>query len=264
MPARSIQGDYWWHEEKGHGAPLVLLHGFPLDRRIWTAQLEELSTAARVITPDLPGFGRSRSDKPFTLESLADGLHELLKQLDALPCVLGGLSMGGYVSLAFASKFAADLRGLMIVNSKAEADSPQAKEGRGKMIDLVRTQGSMAVSEAMLPRMLAEKTIADNARLTNFVRSMMNACPPRTIEHALAAMRDRPDRTELLGNLTMPVHFIVGQFDVITAPEVATAMHQKVPQSGLSVIPAAGHLTPLEQPQEVGRIMAEFLVKTPR
>jgi len=264
MPAREIQGDYWWVEEKGQGAPLVLLHGFPLDRRIWSSQLEELSSNYRVITPDLPGFGRSKSEKPFTMDSMAASLREFLKQLGALPCVLGGLSMGGYVSLAFAANYAADLRGLMIINSRAEADTQQGKEGRGKMIEMVRTQGSPAVAEAMLPRMLAEKTIANDARLTGFVRSMMNECPPLTIEHALAAMRDRPDRTEFLSTLKMPVQFIVGEFDAITPPEIARAMHQKVPQSGLSIIPAAGHLTPLEQPGEVGRIMAEFLVKTSR
>ena len=259
MPSRVIENDYWWYEEKGRGLPVVLLHGFPLDRRIWISQLDDLSAAARIITPDLAGFGRSRSGKPFTMESMADNLRELLKQLDALPCVLGGLSMGGYVSLAFARKYAGDLRGLMIINSKAEADNGPAREGRAKMIEMVKTQGPPAIAEAMFPKMLCQKTIDEQPKIANFVRSMMNACPALTVEHALAAMRDRPDSSELLANLTMPVHFIGGEFDAISPPDLVKAMQSRAPGSGMTIIQSAGHLTPLERPAEVTRAIAEFI-----
>src|SRR4051794_16033318 len=117
------------YTDRGRGEPLVLLHGFPLDRRMWDAQTEKLSDHYRVIAPDLRGFGQSRRSDPFTIESLADDTHLFLEQLAAAPCVLAGLSMGGYVALAYAKKYAADLRGLVLVDTKAEADSPQAKEG---------------------------------------------------------------------------------------------------------------------------------------
>src|SRR4051794_25274200 len=109
MAYRTINDVLTSYQEQGSGKPLVLLHGFPLDWRIFDQQVAELSKRCRVIAPDLPGFGQSKSDKPFTIASLADHVHELLKSLDALPCALGGLSMGGYVALAFAKKYPKDL-----------------------------------------------------------------------------------------------------------------------------------------------------------
>src|SRR5437867_3940906 len=122
-------------EESGRGLPVVLLHGFPLDSRVWAKQRAALNDRYRVITPDLRGFGRSKSDDPFTIESLADDVHALLKEIGALPGVLGGLSMGGYAALAYAKKYPADLRGLILVDTKAEADTPEGKQAREEMIE---------------------------------------------------------------------------------------------------------------------------------
>src|SRR3954471_5470103 len=133
------------YTDRGRGAVLVLLHGFPLDRRMWDAQVEKLSDHYRVVAPDLRGFGQSRRSDPFTIESLADDTHLFLEQLAATPCVLAGLSMGGYVALAYAKKYPADLRGLILMDTKAESDTPQAKEGRAKMIELARSSGATAV-----------------------------------------------------------------------------------------------------------------------
>src|SRR5688572_24441063 len=146
------------YTDKGRGEPLVLLHGFPLDRRMWDAQVERLSQKYRVIAPDLRGFGQSRRDDPFTIESLADDIHLFLQQLVALPCVLAGLSMGGYVALAYARKYASDLRGLILIDTKAEADTSEGKQGREKMIQLVQKSGATAVADQMTPKMLAPGT----------------------------------------------------------------------------------------------------------
>src|SRR4051794_15232486 len=118
MPTQTVNGVTLSYEERGKGLPLVLLHGFPLDGRVWDEQLADLSARCRVVAPDLRGFGRSRSETPFTIESLADDVHALLTAIGALPCVLGGLSMGGYVSLAYAKKYPADLRGLVPVDTR--------------------------------------------------------------------------------------------------------------------------------------------------
>ena len=130
MPERDIDGEKIYYTEQQPAAggqaapnpPLVLVHGFPLDSRMWEAQVAALAPARRVIAPDLRGFGRSRSDAPFTVESLADSLHALLSAVGAIPCVLAGLSMGGYVALAYVKKFPGDLRGLILIDTKAEAD----------------------------------------------------------------------------------------------------------------------------------------------
>src|SRR3954468_9117156 len=153
MPTQNINGTTLSYSERGAGPALVLLHGFPLDSRVWEAQAADLSNRFRVITPDLRGFGQSKSDTPFTMESMADDVHALLKEIGALPAVLGGLSMGGYVALAFAKKYPSDLRGLLMIDTRAEADTSEAKEKRNKMIQLVRDKGSKAVSDEMLPKM---------------------------------------------------------------------------------------------------------------
>src|SRR5688500_18531358 len=134
------------YTDRGRGDPVVFLHGFPLDRRVWDAQAAKLSDRHRVIAPDFRGFGRSANDEPFTIESLADNIHTFVDQLVAKPCVLVGLSMGGYVALAYAKMFPEDLRGLVLVDTKAEGDTAEGKAGRQKMIELVRSSGATAVA----------------------------------------------------------------------------------------------------------------------
>src|SRR5215210_825007 len=130
MPHRMIDNTLMSYQEQGAGEPLVLVHGFPLDWRIFEAQVREVAKNHRVIAPDLRGFGQSKSDTPFSIASLADDLHELLKTINALPCKLGGLSMGGYIALAFAKKYPQDLNGLILMDTRAEPDAAEGKEAR--------------------------------------------------------------------------------------------------------------------------------------
>ena len=259
MAERSINGTTLYYEERGSGLPVVLMHGFPLDHRIWSAQLDELSGQYRVIVPDLRGFGRSKSNTPFTMKSLAEDICALLRAINAIPCVLGGLSMGGYVALAFAKEYQNDLRGLMLIDTRAEADTAEGKAGRQKMIDLARTGGSKAVADQMMPKMLAQSTPTDQPAVAQQLRQIMEACPPLTIEHALAAMRDREDYTAFLPSIAGPTLIIVGQEDAITPPKMAEAMNQQIPRSKLVVIPGSGHMSPMEKPQDVTRAMQDFL-----
>ena len=245
-------------EESGRGLPLVLLHGFPLDARVWKAQRSALSDRFRVITPDLRGFGKSKSEEPFSIEALADDVHELLKQIGALPCVLAGLSMGGYAALAFANKYPKDLRGLVLIDTKAEADTSDGKQAREKMAALAREKGSKAVAEQMMPKMLAPDAEKTRPAVAQELRSIMEACPPKTIEHALLAMRDRPDRTGELESISVPTLVIVGEHDAITPPDVATNMFQSLVNGQLVTVKGAGHMTPMEQPEQVNRAVRDF------
>jgi pimeloyl-ACP methyl ester carboxylesterase len=253
MPIERIKDTSLFYLEQGKGIPLVLVHGFPLDQRVWQAQRADLARICRVITPDLRGFGQSAAGGAFSIESLADDLRELLNRIGALPCVLGGLSMGGYVSLAFAKTYAKDLRGLILTDTRAEADTPQGRIGRDAMIELARTKGSVAVAEQMLPKMLAD--FAHSAE----VRKIMESCPAETIQHACAAMRDRADYTNFLPQISVPTLIIVGESDVITPPNLAQAMHRAIPSSTLATIIGAGHLSPVERPGDVSRTIEEFL-----
>ena len=259
MPARTIGQKVIHYEQAGRGTPLVLLHGYPLDARIWSAQREALSDQFQVITPDLPGFGESKSSDPFTIQSLADDVHALLQALGATQCVLGGLSMGGYVALAYARKYLPELRALVLIDTRAEGDSPQGKEARMKAIETARTQGSREIASQMLPKMLAPG--AQNARpeLAKQLMTIMESCPALTIEHALLAMRDRADQTAELPSLALPTLILVGDGDAITPPSVAESMQRAIPSAQLTIIHGAGHMTPMEQPDQVNRAMRMFL-----
>src|SRR5580765_6907461 len=166
MPDRTINNTALHYEESGKGTPLVLLHGFPLDGRVWDAQQKSLGDRFRVIAPDLRGFGKSApATSPFTMESLADDMHALLAEIGALPCVLGGLSMGGYVALAYVKEYPADLKGLALVDTRAEGDPPEGKEARAKMIELVKSKGPPAVADAMMPKLLAPDSLSHKPAL---------------------------------------------------------------------------------------------------
>jgi pimeloyl-ACP methyl ester carboxylesterase len=259
MPTARVNGASIHYSETGHGVPLVLLHGYPLDNRVWQYQCRELQNICRVIAPDLPGFGRSTAHGPFTIESLADDVFALLTSIKALPCVLGGLSMGGYVALAYQAKYANTLRGLILADTRAEADTPEGKLGRDKQIDLVQKEGSGAVADVMLPRMLADGNAHVRPEVGKELREIMAHCPPKTIECALAAMRDRPDYRGTLASIVAPTLIIVGQGDLVTPVAEAQAMQTVIRGSHLSIIPGAGHMSPMERPRDVGLAIEHFL-----
>lgn len=259
MPHLTLDGDPIHYQEKGTGPAVVLLHGFPLDLRIWDAQAAALSDRNRVITIDLRGFGQSRSTRSFTMQDLADDVHHVLTHIQATPAVLGGLSMGGYVTLAYMVKYPTDLRGVMLIDTKAEADTADGKAGRMKMIELVKKEGAKAVADQMMPKMLSPDTPPSRPDVVGRLREIMEACPPLTIEHALLALRDRPDQTDKLASCACPTLIVVGESDAITPPAAAQAMQKEIPHAKLAVIKAAGHMSPMEQPEQVSRAMKEFL-----
>lgn len=259
MKAKTVNGIAMHYEEAGGGLPVVLLHGFPLDSRIWTSQRDALKDRFRVIVPDLRGFGKTAFSDSFTLEALADDVHALLAELGALPCVLGGLSMGGYVAIAYAKKYPSDLKGLMLIDTRAEADSPEGKEARTKMIALVREKGAPAVADAMLPRLLAPDALNNRPALVKELRDIIEACPPATIEHALVAMRDRPDRTADLASIAVPTLIIVGEHDAITPVALAETMNRGIPNSKLLVVKGSGHMSNMEKAEVVNQGLTEFV-----
>lgn len=259
MATVSLDGCEIFYREAGRGRPLILLHGFPLDSRIWSAQLDGLADCCRVIAPDLRGFGQSSSSDPFTMESLADDVYALAERLGAIPFVLGGLSMGGYVSFALERKYPNALQGLILIDTKAEGDSPEAKTNRTRMIDLCRSDGSSAVALQMMPKMLADDTLVSRPDVLQKLSRIMEECPPTAIEHACLAMRDRPDQSCNLPSIAVPVQLICGQSDVLTPPSLMQQMQSAIPHAQLAVIPGAGHMTPMEQPELVNQAIRRFL-----
>lgn len=195
------------------------------------------------------------------MDSVANQIHSLLKKIHALPCILGGLSMGGYISLAFYQHCPSDIKGLILIDTRAPGDTPDGKHNRSKLIEQVNQCGSAPVIDSMMPKVLADETVAAQPGIVHEVRQMMQDCPPSTMAQALAALRDRPDRTELLPSIAEPVLIIVGECDAITPPDQAELMHRSIPHATFAKIPDAGHFAPIENPSAVNQAIRKFLTQ---
>jgi pimeloyl-ACP methyl ester carboxylesterase len=248
---------------------LLLIHGFPLDHRMWTPQLAGLSAHVRVIAPDLRGFGRSAAPiaaplevtpGPLTMEQHADDLAALLDHLAVERAVVAGLSMGGYIAFAFWRRHHARVQALVLLDTRAEPDAPQARANRDTAAVKVRQAGSAAIAGEMLPRLLAPANLS-NQRIADRARAMMAEQPVEGVAGALAGLRDRADSRPILPTISVPTLVLVGEHDAITPPADAAAMVAVIPGARLVVIPRAGHLSPLENPRAVNRALRAFLAR---
>jgi pimeloyl-ACP methyl ester carboxylesterase len=227
---------------------------------MWDAQVEALSPRFRVIVPDQRGFGESPAPPgPLSMDRLADDVAALLDHLRLRRIVVCGLSMGGYVAFAFARRHADRLQGIAFCDTKAAADTPEARKGRADMIELVAAKGMAPVAERMLPRLLAPATLQRRPEVADRVRRMILRAPPDSVRGVLQGMADRPDSTPLLPVLRCPALFVVGAQDVLSPPEEAGGMCARVPNGRLVVVPDAGHLAPVESPAVVNAALSEFL-----
>jgi pimeloyl-ACP methyl ester carboxylesterase len=248
------------YSERGWGPPVVLLHAYPLSSAMWFGQLEALSDRYRVIAPDFPGFGGSSDDPGWTVDSAADMVAELCEELGVRgPVVVGGLSMGGYVALAFARRHPDRLRGLILADTKAEPDTDEAKANRDKMMAFAKEHGSVAVIDAMIGKMVSETTKADRPEVVAAVRQLAAEQSPDGIVAALHALRDRPDAVPGLGEIPVPTLVIVGADDGLTPPATARQMAAAIPKAWLEVLPSAGHLANLEVPEAFTAAVRGFL-----
>lgn len=259
MPQVTVNDSTIHYIEQGQGKPVMLIHGFPLDGRIWAQVVAPLAARYRVIVPDLHGFGQSRASRPSSMESMVEDLRGLGRQLGALPCAAAGLSMGGYVLLQWAKTCPTDLGALILVDTKPDADTSEAKHARDVMIEQARTGGAPAIADAMMPKMLAPEALSHDQALVRRLREIIESQSPQAIQWALAAMRDRDDFTPELPAIADPTLLVYGEHDAITPPAIGQRVAEAIPRSQLKVIPAAGHMAPMEKPQEVAEAILEFL-----
>lgn len=247
-------------EVKGQGPAVLFIHGYPFDHTIWRHQLDELDGYRR-IAPDLRGMGQSDApDLGYGMGTYAADLAALLDALGETEVVLCGLSMGGYVAFEFLRSWRSRVRGLVLMDTRAEADSADGRRGRDAAAALAREQGSSAVAESMLPRVLNPATRQESPATVERIRAMMTATPVPGMVGALAAMRDRPESESLLPTLAgLATLIVVGESDGITPPDQARAMARAIPGARLVVIPRAGHLPPVEQPAATTEALRNFL-----
>lgn len=260
----SVNGVELWCEDRGQGTPLLLVHGFPLDHTMWAEQIDAMAPHARVIAPDLRGFGRSRLGEnagTITMEQFADDLAAMLDALDVRqPIVLCGLSMGGYIALQFWRKYAARLRGLILCDTRAAADPPEGAAARRAMAERVLSEGPEPQIEAMLPRVLGETTARLHPHLVDGVRRVMMSASAAAIAAAQRGMAERPDMTAALAQIACPTLVLVGREDASSPPAEMRGMASAIPGSRFVEIPSAGHLSPLENPAGVNAAMLEWFL----
>jgi pimeloyl-ACP methyl ester carboxylesterase len=215
---------------------------------MWREQTTELTRARRVIVPDFAGFGASVALSPRTsLDACADDVAALLDGLGLERVTLVGLSMGGYIALAFAGRHRERVARLALADTKATPDTAEGKAARDANIALVANEGVPALVERLLPKLLSKTAPGD---VVAFVRSLGASQRAASIQAALAAMRDRADTSSLLAKLDVPAAVIVGDADSITPPSDARAMASALPRAELEVLASAGHLANLERPSE--------------
>jgi pimeloyl-ACP methyl ester carboxylesterase len=238
--------------ESGGGAPLVLLHAFPLSSAMWLEQRNELGEVARVVTPDLRGFGGSQlgDDEP-SLDHMADDVAALLDGLSLDTVVLGGLSMGGYVAMAFLRRHPGRVNGLLLADTKAGPDPEEVAEKRRRIAaTLDEEQSTRVLADEVLPGLVGETTRTQQPLVLGRVRALVEAAPPAAAAWAERAMVARPDSLDTLTGVDVPAVVLRGDEDAMSTPDDCQAMVEVLPQGRFVEIPGAGHLSAVESPAE--------------
>jgi 3-oxoadipate enol-lactonase len=248
------------YEESGQGVPIILLHGFPLDHQMWRNQVQALQSSYRVITPDLRGMGGSSVPQDnIKLDDYANDILALMDQLQIEKAVLGGFSMGGYIAFSLLRKAPERFSALVLANTRPEADAQEGRKNRITMAASLLEKGSVVAKDAMMPKLLSEKTQQAMPQLIVELGSMINSMNPQGLVHACLAMAFRQDSVSLLPLITVPTLVISGEQDAITPPDVMKSMAERIPGSHFVEIQGAAHLTPMENAESFNTSLLEFL-----
>ncbi len=281
-----IGGERVRYLEAGAGWPVVLIHAFPLSADMWRPQLERALEGWRFIAPDLRGFrppvhlprslpsegvsvSREKQRVPHPIHPLVDALSmddyardvgQLLDCLKIDEAVIGGLSMGGYVTFALFRQSPERFSGMILADTRPQADTPDGRNARAKMRDLLEDEGPSAIADQMLPRFFEASVPPPPPHLVAHVRELIEANSVDGLDAALGALMNRADSTADLPRISCPVLIMAGEHDVVTPVADAREMEREIPRSRLAVIPGAGHLSSLEHPDEFSRALHDFLM----
>ena len=247
------------YDNVGAGQPLVLLHAFPLFHEMWRDQIREFSSDFQIIAPDARGFGESSQFKSEpSLEIVARDVAALLDELKiAQPVIVCGISMGGYTALEFARQFPQRLAGLILCDTRADADND--KSARDEMIEFAQHRTGEEVAEKMLPKLLGEYTRAHNLAVAARVRELARELTGHNAANMLMAIRNRRDSTEILGEIKVPTLVVGGTQDETCAPEIMAQMAAQIHGARHETIRDAGHLSNLEAPESFNAVVRQWL-----
>lgn len=248
----TINGINIAYDDHGIGIPVIFLHAFPLNRTMWEGELKTLllEERYRLVALDWPGFGESDiASDVSTMEFFADCVAGLMDTLGMQSAVLCGLSLGGYAAFAFLRKYPQRVAGLILADTRPEADTPEGRASRENVARIAETEGTEAIANIQIPRVLSEYTRQHHPEVELRVRQMINAATPRGIAATSRGMAQRTDSTDLLPAISCPTLVVVGEQDALTPLDGARNYAAKIPGAQFIIIPYAGHLSNLEQPE---------------
>ena len=243
---------------------LVLAHGFPLGAAMWEGQGKGLPAGWRLIAPDMRGFGGSTlpdPDETPSIDDYADDVIDLLRELEIAAPVVGGLSMGGYVTFAVLRRMPALARAVILADTRASADTPEGRANRRSMLAVVDREGPSGVARDMMPKLLGQTSRQSRQDVEPLVRRLIKQQSPQAIRGAIVRMMDRPDAFATLQSVTVPTLIVTGEEDALTPVDDARKMHAAQPKAELVIIPGAGHLANLETPDAFNAVLAGFLAR---
>lgn len=243
------------------GRPAILfVHGFPLSRATWRPQLAGLADLGWLIAPDLRGHGASAAPPgPYGVDDFADDQRALLDHLGIARVIYCGLSLGGYIGLAFARRYPERLAGLILADTRAGADGPEQRAAREELARLVEREGSAAAVERLVPGYIAPGSAGRDPALRPLLDAIVAATPPAGLAATARGMALRPDSTPTLGRIAVPTAIIVGAEDTRTPPALAAQVHAGIPGSTLTILPGAGHLANQEDPAGFNAAVRAFV-----
>jgi 3-oxoadipate enol-lactonase len=260
MKKASIRGIEIGYDEAGSGTPVVLLHGFPFNRTMWSEQIEALAPRHHVLAPDLRGHGETTvTAGPATMEDMARDVSALMEKLDISRAAVCGISMGGYVAMALYRMFPLRARALVLADTRPGVDTEEARANREVQAEKALQEGMAGIADAMLPKLLSPKTVARNPAVVARVREMILKTNPEGAAAALRGMAQRRDQTSFLSRVVAPALVMVGREDKITPLADAELMHREIGGARLAVIEDAGHVSNLEQPESFNAVLKKFL-----
>lgn len=249
------------HGQKGK-LPVVLIHGFPFSKAMWKPQVDVLQRDRHVIAYDVRGHGGSDAgDAQFTVEYFVDDLIGLLDHQGLQSVVVVGLSMGGYIALRAIERHPERFRGLVLCDTRSEADGNEGKIKRAEQAKAVKTAGVKNFAEGFVKAVFYEKTFTTNAETVALIREIIERTSPLTIAGTLIALAARTDTTSALTGINVPVLILVGEHDTLTPPSASHAMKEKIPNAEMHVIPTAAHMSNLENAEEFNKHLLTFLRK---
>jgi pimeloyl-ACP methyl ester carboxylesterase len=252
------------YEVIGSGRPILFLHGYPLSQEIWKPQRQGLSSNFMVITPDLRGHGKTTASPGiYSMELLAMDCAALIDAIGLTkPITICGLSMGGYVSFAFHRLFPHKVKSLVLTATRSGADSEEMKINRERSELLAREAGAFAIAESMASKLFSPNTYETNPEIVDSVKKIMARTSVEGIVGTLQGMRQRVDSTPYLASITVPTLIIHGNNDQLIPLTEAQIMQKAIPNSKLTLIPDAGHLPNLEQPEKFNQVIRDFMEST--